>query len=176
MSLALTVSTPGANAMFERERTLYAFVLNYLQALSADIDDAQIADQPAVGMNHPAWILGHLAVCTDHAGKLLELPRKCAPEWHRLFGRGSKAEPDRARYPTKAELITVLAQGHERVAAAAANANPEAMRAPWPHVFKEQFPTVGDFLANLMTTHPCVHIGQLSAWRRLKGLPPLPEA
>src|SRR3954465_416435 len=30
--------------------------------LVADLPDADLARQPAPGMNHPAWILGHLAI------------------------------------------------------------------------------------------------------------------
>jgi hypothetical protein len=45
-----------------------------------------------------------------------------------------------------------------------------------PHTLELRFlkgplPTVGDLLAHLMTTHEAAHLGQLSAWRRLLGLP-----
>jgi hypothetical protein len=32
-------------------------------------------------------------------------------------------------------------------------------------------PRMADFVAHLMTTHAASHLGQLSAWRRLRGLP-----
>ena len=35
----------------------------------------------------------------------------------------------------------------------------------------ELLPTAGDLLAHVLTTHATMHLGQLSAWRRLKGLP-----
>jgi hypothetical protein len=157
--------------MFERERTLYAFVLQYCQMLTADIDDAKIADLPAAGANHPAWILGHLAICTDYAAKLVGLPRVCPAEWHKQFGPGSTAIPDRAAYPSKDDLLKALANGHERVAAGVANADPNAMRQPQSLVLQQHFPTVADMIGHLMTTHPCAHLGQLSAWRRYYGLP-----
>lgn len=157
--------------MFERERTLYAFVLQYSQMLTNDIEDEQLADLPAAGANHPAWILGHLAICTDYAAKLVGLPRACPVEWHKMFGPGSKAIADRAAYPRKSELLKALADGHERVTAGVAKADPEAMRQPQSLIFQEHFPTVADMIAHLMTTHPCVHLGQLSAWRRFHGLP-----
>lgn len=157
--------------MFERERTLYAFVLNYCRLLTADIDDERMTELPVAGANHPAWILGHLAVCTDYAGKLVGLPRECPKEWHRLFGPGSQANADRAAYPNKDGLLKALAAGHERVSAGVAKANPEAMRQPQNVIFPQHFPTVGDMVAHLMTTHPCAHLGQLSAWRRFNGLP-----
>ena len=157
--------------MFERERTLYAFVLNYCRMLTADIDDARLADLPAAGANHPAWVLGHLAICTDYAAKLVGSPRVGPAEWHKKFGPGSKATADRTSYPSKADLLKALADGHERVSAAVVNADPSLMRQPQSLIFQEHFPTVADMIAHLMTTHPCVHLGQLSAWRRFHGLP-----
>jgi len=35
---------------------------------------------------------------------------------------------------------------------------------------KAALPTVGDLLLHVMTAHPMLHLGQLSAWRRLMGL------
>jgi hypothetical protein len=162
--------------MFDRERTLYAFVLNYCRALTADIDESRMADQPVPGANHPAWILGHLAICTDYVAKLVGLPMTCPDAWHKLFGRGSQPAPDRAAYPSKAELLKALADGHERVSAGVAQADPKAMERSQTLTFQRHFPTVGDLVANLMTTHPCTHLGQLSAWRRFNRLPRLPEA
>src|SRR5262245_28588695 len=161
--------------MFDRERTLYAFVLNYCRAMPADIDESSMANQPVPDANHPAWILGHLAVCTDYAAKLIGMPMTCPDAWHKLFGRGSKPEPRQAAYPSKAELLKALADGHERVSAGAGCADSMAMAKPQSQVFQKHFPTVGDMVANLMTTHPCTHLGQLSAWRRFNRLPRLPE-
>ena len=157
--------------MFEHERTLYKFVLNYSRMLTADIDDARLADQPVPAANHPAWVLGHLAICTDYAAQLLGLPKKCPVEWHSLFGPGSKPTADRSTYPSKVDLLKTMADGHERVSAGTVNADPTAMEKPQSIIFQQHFPTVGDMIAHLMTTHPCAHLGQLSAWRRLYGLP-----
>ena len=71
----------GDAIMFERECTLYAFTMGYARLLAEDIDDARFAEQPAPGLNHPAWILGHLAICTDYAAGLLGLPAACPKPW-----------------------------------------------------------------------------------------------
>ncbi len=91
--------------MFEHECKLYAFVLYYARQLTADIDDAQLAEQPAPGMNHPAWIIGHLAICTDYAAMTLGLEKTCPEAWHKMFGPGSTLTTNRSDYPSKAELI-----------------------------------------------------------------------
>lgn len=160
--------------MFERECTLYAFVLGYAQRLVADLDEAEMAVQPAPGMNPPAWILGHLAIATDYALRLLGEATACPRDWHVRFGPGSVPPADPAAYPSKAELMAALERGHERVDTAARRATPE--RLEQPHgveiaFLKEPLPTVGDLLAHLMTTHEAAHLGQLSAWRRLQGKP-----
>jgi hypothetical protein len=38
-------------------------------------------------------------------------------------------------------------------------------------VFKDELPTVADLATFLLTGHMGVHLGQLSAWRRMIGLP-----
>ena len=159
---------------FERETTLARFAAGYARSLAADLDDAALADQPAPGVNHPAWILGHLAIATDYARQLLGLPMACPQAWHAQFGPGSTPEPDRASYPTKAELLGALEAGIAAVLEALPGADPAALAQPHgvPIAFlKDAFPTRADLLAHLLTTHAAAHLGQLSLWRRWKGLP-----
>jgi hypothetical protein len=160
--------------MFERECKLYEFVHGYCHKLADDLDDADLATQPAAGVNHAAWILGHLAIATDGALRCLGEPGVCPPDWPKLFGPGSTVVTDRAAYPSKAELLAVLDAGHARVLEGARKANPERMasqhKAPFEYL-RQSLPTVGDLLAHLMTTHFATHLGQLSTWRRLIGMP-----
>jgi hypothetical protein len=79
--------------------------LGYAKRLVADIPEAQMAVQPAAGMNHAAWVLGHLACTADMLGAI----------------RGF-------------------------------------------------LPTLGDCFVFVMAAHENMHLGQLSAWRRVQGL------
>jgi hypothetical protein len=160
--------------MFETERTLYAFLLDYTHRLVADVDESELARSPIRGMNHPVWILGHLAVCTDYALHQLGERKLTSKRWHFLFGPGSELRPQTSIYPTKNELLAALDAGHEDVSAASERADPAAMERPHdiPIAFLEgKITTAREFVAHLMTTHPAVHIGQLSAWRRACGKP-----
>jgi hypothetical protein len=160
--------------MFERERKLNAVMLGYCKLLMNDLDDARLADTPAVGVNHPAWILSHLAICTDYAAQLLGSPAKCPKEWHQNCGPGSKVVSDRSAYASKQELLTALEAGNRRVSEAVAGASDEVLCQPHSiklTFVKETFPTVGELVAHLMTTHVGFHLGQLSMWRRMMGLP-----
>lgn len=159
--------------MFDQEITLYRFALGYCQNLVADLTDAQLTTLPAQGGNPPAWILAHLAICTDFAAGLLGLPNVCPPGWHKQFGMGSKPAPGDA-YPSRDELLSALVVGHERVETAARAADPQKLQAPNPIArLTAALPTKGDLLAHLMTTHAALHLGQLSVLRRQLGRPPL---
>jgi uncharacterized damage-inducible protein DinB len=160
--------------MLDHERTAYAWVLDYTRKLADGIPEADMAVQPAPGMNTPLWILGHLAVVADYAAKLLGEPREGPRAWHVAFGPGSRPEAPPDPAPTKAALLAALEAQHARVSAAAARLAPERLREPHPFdlaPLKASFPTVGELLTHMMTTHPAMHLGQLSAWRRLRGLP-----
>jgi hypothetical protein len=156
--------------MFERERKLYAVVLGFARKAMADVDESKMYHQPHPGMNTPAWVIGHLCVVADYAAKLLEKPRACPKEWHQSFGMGSDpAKP--AATPTKAELLACLESQHARVSEMVAGLTEEQLAAAQPfEVVRSMFPTVGELLLHMMTTHPMLHLGQLSAWRRIMGL------
>lgn len=160
--------------MFENERSLNVFLLDYADKLLEGIEDSSLADLPAPGLNHPAWIVGHLGLVSDYGLQLLGRPTACARSWHVLFGPGSTAEPDRARYPAKVELVEAMRRGYETLAGAAAEADPAAMAAPHPfevRFLREGLPTAGQLLSHILTTHIATHLGQFSAWRRLRGMP-----
>lgn len=162
--------------MFEQEIVLYGFTLSYGRMQALDIPDEQFADQPAAGVNHPAWIFGHLSISTDYALKQLGAETHCPPEWFKLFGPGSQAEPDRAKYPAKKTLLDAWKAGHEQVLAALPSADPAKLAAPHTlpmELLRKAFPRTRDLLAHLLTTHEAAHLGQLSMWRRLKGMKPL---
>ena len=160
--------------MFERERKLYGIMLGYCKMLTDDIDDKKLADLPAAGVNHPAWILTHLAICTDYAARLLGEPPTCPKEWHQRCGPGSTLTSERSFYASKPDLMAALEAGQARVGEAAARATDDVLRKPHGvelAFVKNSFPTVGDLVAHLMTTHTGFHLGQLSLWRRMMGMP-----
>jgi hypothetical protein len=63
---------------------LHTWTLNlgYAKRLVADIPDDTMALQPAPGMNHAAWVLGHLACTADMLGDML------GSAWRRVQGMG----------------------------------------------------------------------------------------
>lgn len=160
--------------MYEREVTIYAFLLMYVQKLVNDINDTRFAEIPSPGINHPAWLLGHMAIATDYAAGLLGARIACPKAWHRLFGPGTQALPDRALYPSKSELMAALAAGHSRVVELIPSADPVALEQPHSVALGDiatLLPTKADLLAHLLTSHEASHLGHLSNWRRQLGMP-----
>lgn len=146
--------------------------LKYAQMLLKDISQDQMTAQPAAGkaMNHPAWVLGHLAYCNDFTLSLFGRQASIPQDWKSLFGGKTTPQADGKVYPGKATL-----QGkYEETARAIielVKARPEHLATPMPEHFAPRFPAVGDFVIFHLTTHTGTHLGQLSAWRRAMGLP-----
>ncbi len=161
--------------MFDRELTLFAFNLSYGKLLVADVPDEQLAEQPAEGFNHPAWVLGHLTVSTDFGLEALGQPHAAPKDWHAVFDPGQVPSPERSLYPPKAELVAGYEAGHRRLAEAVRrHADPRRLDRSNPiESLRAAMPTLADLLAHLLTTHEATHLGQLSAWRRQLGFPPV---
>jgi hypothetical protein len=159
--------------MFDLVIPVYNFTLTYAQKLVADLPDEQMCAQPVPGrvMNHPAFILGHLAWAEDGAASFLGGEPTLGADWKALFGMGETPQADRSRYPAKAALLKELEGAHARLVAAVSGATPDVLAKPAPERMRNRFPTVGHALLGLMTGHASSHLGQLSAWRRAMGFP-----
>lgn len=156
--------------MYAIELKLNALYTAYLHRLVNDIPDERLAQQPHAGMNHPAWILGHLAVAYDFAANYLGLQTELK-RWYSKFAPGSTPIPDRANYPSKEELIGKLAAAGDRVRSAIATADLSLLAEP--HSFDPVRPFLeskGDMLSYILSTHFSGHLGQLSTWRRTVGM------
>jgi hypothetical protein len=160
--------------MLDSELKVNRFLMGYARMLIGDIPDERMVEQPFPGVNHPAWNLGHLAWSTDRGRWLLGLEPEFPSEWTTLFGFGSKPTASRGDYPSRDELIGAVERGFERLREQVAAATPEQLETPSPNSrTKEALPTVQDGLVLLLTGHLGAHLGQLSMWRRMIGLPPL---
>jgi hypothetical protein len=160
--------------MLESELKINQFMMQYCRMLVQDVADERLVDQPLPGVNHPAWILGHLAFSADRARSLIGEEKELPASWTPLFGPGSKLTSSRSDYPSKVELLRTVEHDFERLRQQAAAATPEQLAHPSTNPYtKDALPTVKDGVAFLLTGHMGVHLGQLSSWRRMIGLPPL---
>lgn len=151
----------------------YGFNLNTAKRLVGDLTAEQMCQQASGVVNHPAWSLGHLAGASAMLLKTLGHDATLPEGWDDVFKTGGIPSGDASIFPSKDELIAALESLHERVAAAVETVAPATLAAPHPHEgMRKYFPTVGDMVVFLMTSHEMDHLGQLAAWRRAMGLGP----
>jgi hypothetical protein len=149
-------------------------LMQYCRMLVEDIGDERLADQPVPDVNHPAWILGHLAWTADRALEMFGAPPTSPAEWATLFGRGSKPSNSRAVYASKDELLGRVEDAYRQLRQATASAGAEQLARPTTNPrLKDTLPTLKELVTFLMTGHVGIHLGQLSTWRRLIGLSPM---
>ena len=150
---------------------LYGFNLRYAERLVKDLSTEQMATQPGGVINHPAWSLGHLVISADHLGQLLGLESNAPEGWSETFKTGGEPSGDASLYPSKEKLLGALQEQHARNAEAAKNFDTSRFAEPHPNEgTRKYFPTLGDQVIFLMTSHEMDHLGQIAAWHRAMGL------
>lgn len=154
--------------------TLYGQNLDYARKLVDDVPHDGMCAQPAAGVNHPAWILGHLAITSDRIAmyRLLGEEPLLPEAWRTLYDEGTEPRNGDTGYPAKHVLLRALEQSHARVEAALRHRPPDTLGMPTPDAeFAALWPTLGMALTYVLVGHEQNHLGQLSAWRRFRGLP-----
>jgi len=128
-----------------------------------------------VESNHPAFIIGHLSL---YAPKMLHQIGHPAPgvpdHFELLFSKDAKCRDDEDGdlYPPMDEVTAFFFEGH-RMLSGAVRATPDSVfEQPNPAEgrMRELFPTLGSVQTFYCGGHMMMHLGQLSAWRRMAGL------
>jgi hypothetical protein len=149
----------------------------YAQRLVGDLSEADMTAQPpgAVGlMNHPAWILSHLALYHGLCAQMLRGETPLDPVDH-PYGPKSVICPDPAAYLPRAALVAEFARVHDEAEQALCGASEAVLARSTPlERWRAMHPTIGDMAVTLMVKHESHHLGQLSAWRRAMGRPGVP--
>jgi hypothetical protein len=144
--------------------------LGYAKRLVADIPEDQMALQPADHMNHAAWVLGHLACTADMLGAMIGVKSVCPPDWTALFDWNSNPSSEASRYPSKATLLKALEDAHAGIATALPGVPESRWTETTPiEAVRGFLPTLGDCFVFVIAAHENMHLGQLSAWRRVQG-------
>ena len=159
------------------EGFLFAWKKNrdYGPKLVADLEPAQMTVQlaPKDGLpaNHPAWIFSHLNVYHPVIAGIIKGERFEDPKDH-PFGMLSRPESDSSLYASREELVEQWVSGHDQISELLASSDDSvfARQIQLPR-WQEIMPTAAMALPYLMFNHENSHLGQLSAWRRIQGLP-----
>jgi hypothetical protein len=169
--------------MMESAIRLYAWNLEYAKKLVADLTEDQCTESLGPGFeNHPAWTIGHLVTGSDILAQDLGLELDLPEGWRNLFQRRGPGDarlpdPEPSHYPPMKDLIAELERQHQRVERAwreklsAGEPSGSGLEVPLEWRFHDALPTLGDATLFLAISHEAMHLGQLAAWRRAKGLP-----
>jgi len=132
-----------------------------------------------VESNHPAFVYGHLSLYPARILDQLGVDSSAISppaRFQELFSKDATCQddPTGSIYPSQAEVTEVFFRGYEKCLEILRNTPDEAFQIPnpTPGRMTELFPTLGSMQAFYVGGHLMLHIGQISAWRRMQGLGP----
>jgi len=149
------------------------FARQLLLEMAKATPNERFYEAPAEGGNHAAWNLGHVAVTDDLIRSALGGGDPVlSTEWHEMFKGGSTCKPGAEGYPSQEELLDGLAKSRAAVVAWFGGLNESELAEPLTGGFT-QFAADRGMLMGSMASHEAFHAGQMSAARRVFGMPPL---
>lgn len=156
--------------------------LGYAERLLKDVSPEQFgrfarADGKPIESNHGAFIYGHLSL---YAPSILSDLGLNAPEipdgFQSGFSKDAKCadDVDGTLYPEMEKITTFFFDGYRAALEALRAADDEIFQQPNPlgGGMAEKFPTLGSMHNFYVGGHMMIHMGQMSAWRRMLGLGP----
>lgn len=151
---------------------------DYTCQLLSHIEPSDWFRQPAEGVTHVAWQVGHLAVA--QYGLALKRVRgeraddaKLIPvEFRQLFGKGSVPESDPGRYPSIEEIRGVFDRVFQQTIAELQTLPESSLAEPANDPPHPMFQTKLGALF-WCAQHEFIHDGQIALLRRLFGAQPL---
>jgi hypothetical protein len=158
--------------------------LSYAERMLKEVPADKFARLAAPGgqvvqSNHPAFIYGHLSLYGPRIIEQLGGDATGLAPSQRVAAACSKDaqcqdDPQGTIYPAMAEVTDAFFRGY-RAALELLQRTPEfSFQKPNPAGGRltELFPTIGSMHAFYCGGHLMMHLGQMSAWRRMQGLPP----
>lgn len=156
--------------------------LNNARRLLVDVKPQQFARWAtpggvAVCSNHGAFILGHLSiyapiVVNQLGGDAAAIEPSAG--FVQVFSKDSQCQddPSGSIYPPQDEIVERFFAGYQTALTTLRSTHDEVFRRPNTSGgrSKELFPTLGSLHAFYAGGHVMMHLGQMSAWRRMLGL------
>ncbi len=107
-------------------------------------------------------------------GSALGLRPWLPSDWPERFGSGSVPTGDAAVYALKKEPLGARRDAHGRITEAVGRLDVRRLDGVFPDAAHlDVFPTIRHALTQVLVAHTAYHVGQLGAWRRAMGLPPI---
>lgn len=154
--------------------------VGYAERLLKDVTAENFGRQASPGgtpidSNHPAFVLGHLALYAPRILRDLGVEATAVPAgFDAVFSKDAKCadDPQATIYPPMESVKAVFFEGYRAASAALRAAADDTFQRPNPNPGRlaELFPSLGSMHAFYCGGHMMMHLGQLSAWRRMAGL------
>ncbi len=155
--------------------------LRYAETLAVGIEPSHFGrlanvDGRIIASNHPAWVYGHLClysprVIEDLGGDAASI--QVPEEWQPLFSQSSECQddPQGTIYPHKDQLVDQLLRGYRAAEQTLRSTPDEVFSQLNPNErMRSKFSTLGSMENFYTGGHFMIHMGQISAWRRMTGL------
>lgn len=127
--------------------------------------------------NHPAFVYGHLSL---YPARIIEQlggdPSSVMPpaKFQELFSKDAICvdDPSGAVYPVQEDVTDTFFKGYETCLELLRKTPDEKFQVPnpMPGRMTELFPSLGSMHAFYVGGHMMMHLGQISAWRRMQCL------
>ncbi|MEZ6123422.1 MAG: hypothetical protein R3C49_09640 [Planctomycetaceae bacterium] len=154
--------------------------LSYATRLLTDVQPDQFARFASPGgvsvvSNHAAFVYGHLSLYAPRILKALNLDSPEVPEgFEAVFSKDAVCadDPNGSVYPEMTAVTDFFFQGYHAAMEAFRGVNDDVLQQPNPTGGRmtELFPTLGSMQNFYVGGHMMLHLGQVSAWRRMMGL------
>ena len=155
--------------------------VGYAERLIKDVQPKQFArfaeiEGKTIESNHPAFVLGHLSIypcriVEDLGGDASAI--KPSEKYEALFSPSAKCmdDPDGNLYPPMNDVTKKFFAAHQAAIEAVLAADDSAFGVENPNEnMRGKFATKGAMHAFYLGGHVMIHMGQISAWRRVVGL------
>ncbi len=137
-----------------------------IEMYTGDLSDEEYFKPAAPGTNHPAWIVGHIAVTEDSLVSMITGRAKRFPQtMHDLLGPSSTCESDASKYPSRSELGEMLRNSLAHTVEALQKFDEGNWADPAPEGLPEGFFDTAGSVWGLIGFHQFWHIGQLTTCR-----------
>ncbi len=159
-----------------------ALSLNYSRRMLVGVTDDQFARFARPGgqivqSNHGAFVYGHLSLYSSRIIEQLDADASFltpTAQFQTAFSKDAQCvdDPTGEIYPAMDDITEAFFKGYEAALAIVREAPDSALQKPNPTGGRmtELFPTIGSMQAFYVGGHIMLHIGQVSAWRRMLGL------
>ena len=145
----------------------------YTKDMINHVDKKDWFRQPAEGVTHVAWQVGHLAMAEYRLalcrtrGQQPEDAEFISEDFAKLFGKGSTPDPDPEKYPAADEILATFDRVHKRTIEEIATLDEQIADEP----VDVTHPMFKSKLGALLwcAQHEMLHAGQLGLLRRLFG-------